>query len=146
MKVSLIEQKQLPPAKMSRGPTVSFIPLFFLLPVPLCAVSALTAFVDWKILAGALITVSSVSYLLCRSDKKRAELGEWRTPESLLHFLELIGGWPGAYIAQRKFRHKVAKGSYQFEFWAIVILHELIALDSLCGWRMSNAVLHLAQR
>ena len=45
---------------------------------------------------------------------------------------------PGAILAQRRFRHKCAKGAYQFTFWVIVLLHQSAAYDSLHDWRFSR--------
>lgn len=63
-------------------------------------------------------------------DKRSAERGAWRTPEQTLHLFELLGGWPGALLAQRLFRHKTR---FQLVFWAIVLLHQLFWLDRLGG-------------
>jgi uncharacterized membrane protein YsdA (DUF1294 family)/cold shock CspA family protein len=57
------------------------------------------------------------------ADKRKAQAGAWRTPEATLHLLEFLGGWPGALIAQRRFRHKTRKTEYQAVFWAIVLAH-----------------------
>jgi len=59
-------------------------------------------------------------------DKRAAKLGRWRTREMRLHLLELLGGWPGAFLAQRFYRHKSRKPAYQFRFWAIVLVHLLV--------------------
>lgn len=75
--------------------------------------------------------VSWCTHTMYRWDKRKARTKEWREPESVLHFLELIGGWPGAFIAQRRFRHKSSKGSYQFVFVLIVGLHQFLAIDAL---------------
>lgn len=57
--------------------------------------------------------------------------------------LELVGGWPAAFIAQKTLRHKCSKLPYQLRFWSIILLWELAALDfifdgllarSLYGW------------
>lgn len=56
-------------------------------------------------------------------DKSAARSGAWRTPERTLHLLALMGGWPGALIAQRVVRHKSAKSSFRFAFWATVTLN-----------------------
>lgn len=56
-------------------------------------------------------------------DKRAARRGDRRTPEAVLHGIELLGGWPGALLAQRLFRHKNAKLSYQLVFWLIGALH-----------------------
>jgi uncharacterized membrane protein YsdA (DUF1294 family) len=47
----------------------------------------------------------------------------WRTSESMLFGLALIGGWPGALIAQRHFHHKTLKSSFQTVFWVVVVLN-----------------------
>lgn len=50
-------------------------------------------------------------------------------PEKVLHATEILGGWPGALLAQQVFRHKTRKVSYQLMFWLIVTLHELFWVD-----------------
>ncbi|MDN6859826.1 DUF1294 domain-containing protein [Pseudomonas sp. CAN2814] len=69
-------------------------------------------------------------------DKRSAERNDWRTPEQSLHLLELLGGWPGAFLAQQVFRHKTRKLSFQMVFWAIVLLHQLFWIDWLSGGRL----------
>ena len=46
-----------------------------------------------------------------------------RTPESTLHLFGLLGGWPGALAAQRLFRHKSSKASFQATYWITVVLN-----------------------
>lgn len=115
--------------------------LSLLLVLPIYALSRLSAWVDGRLLAGAPILLSLLTYLAYRGDKRRAEAGEWRLPESTLHFAELIGGWPGAYLAQRKYRHKITKLTYQIQFWMIILMHQLAALDAALGWRLTKDAL-----
>uniref|UniRef100_UPI0035637285 DUF1294 domain-containing protein n=1 Tax=Halopseudomonas sp. TaxID=2901191 RepID=UPI0035637285 len=75
--------------------------------------------------------VSLLSFFMYRSDKRRAQELEQRTPENLLHLSELLGGWPGALIAQQWFRHKTRKASYQTVFWLIIAAHQLFWADRL---------------
>jgi len=75
--------------------------------------------------------VSVVAFLLYWSDKRKAREDSWRTPENVLHAVELAGGWPGALIAQQVFRHKTRKVSYQVVFWLIVLLHQVFWIDQL---------------
>jgi uncharacterized membrane protein YsdA (DUF1294 family)/cold shock CspA family protein len=56
-------------------------------------------------------------------DKFAAQRGAWRTPESTLHLLGLVGGWPGGWLAQRLLRHKSSKASFRTTFWGTVVLH-----------------------
>jgi len=75
--------------------------------------------------------VSVIAFFLYWSDKRKARTDGWRTPENILHAVELAGGWPGALIAQQVFRHKTRKVSYQVLFWVIVLLHQVFWLDQL---------------
>ena len=114
-----------------------------LLVLPVWALTRLADRVDWRLLTGLPVAASLAVYFLYRTDKRRAEAGEWRIPEFTLHLGELLGGWPGAFLAQRKFRHKILKVSYQVEFWLMVAVHQYAALDFLLGWRLAKAALHL---
>jgi len=129
--------------RRSGGVAAALIWLSLLLVIPAYALSQLAASVDWRILVGAPLVVSLFTFFSYRSDKRRAEAGEWRIPESTLHMAELAGGWPGAFLAQRMFRHKITKVSYQVVFWIIVLVHQMAALDSLVGWRFTKELLHL---
>ena len=66
---------------------------------------------------------SLLTFILYWSDKRAAENGTQRTPESTLQLLSLVGGWPGGLFAQRIFRHKSTKKSFQFVYWAIVFIN-----------------------
>ena len=67
----------------------------------------------------------------------------WRTPEARLHLVELLGGWPGALIAQQAFRHKTRKWSFQLVFWLIVVVHQLAWLDYLYVQRLYRLLLEI---
>ncbi|GJM18995.1 MAG: hypothetical protein DHS20C14_12080 [Phycisphaeraceae bacterium] len=67
--------------------------------------------------------MSGIAFVAYALDKRAARRGAWRTPESTLHLIELLGGWPGALAAQRMLRHKNRKRRYQLVFWCIVALH-----------------------
>ena len=83
----------------------------------------------WPLAAYAL--ASLFSFLQYWHDKNRAERGGWRTSENALHAVELLGGWPGALLAQQAFRHKTRKVAYQAVFWGIVALHQALWSDWL---------------
>jgi uncharacterized membrane protein YsdA (DUF1294 family)/cold shock CspA family protein len=72
---------------------------------------------------GGLLLASLLTFFVYGFDKHAAETGRWRTQESTLHLLSLIGGWPGAWCAQRMFRHKVRKASFMTVYWATVLAH-----------------------
>lgn len=69
--------------------------------------------------SGASVVVLAAYWL----DKAAAKHGDWRTQESTLHLLALIGGWPGAALAQKAFRHKSKKQEFQQAFWVTVLVN-----------------------
>ena len=79
-------------------------------------------------------TMSAVTFLVYVLDKRAARRGDQRTPEATLHALELLGGWPGALLAQWLIRHKSAKVSYQIVFWLIVAVH-VAGWIAIARWR-----------
>jgi len=101
--------------------------------------------VSWWVVAVAVV-LNLLTYWVYAVDKRRAEEGAWRVPESNLHLLELLGGWPGAFLAQRRLRHKCSKGSYQFVFWLIVLAYQFAAYDSFQDWRFSRAGLNWSEQ
>jgi uncharacterized membrane protein YsdA (DUF1294 family) len=109
-----------------------------LLAIPGYALSRRTDQLDWWVLFGVPLAASVCAFFAYRDDKRSAEAGEWRVSEATLHFLALIGGWPGAFLAQRAFRHKTAKLSFQFVFWIVVLVHQAAAIDSLLEWRFTK--------
>jgi uncharacterized membrane protein YsdA (DUF1294 family)/cold shock CspA family protein len=66
---------------------------------------------------------SLVAFVLYGKDKYRALTGAWRISEATLHLTEALGGWPGAFVAQRTMRHKTVKAEYQATFWLIAAAH-----------------------
>jgi uncharacterized membrane protein YsdA (DUF1294 family) len=56
-------------------------------------------------------------------DKAAARAGRWRTAEATLLLLGLVGGWPGALLAQQLLRHKSSKAPFRAAFWVTVALN-----------------------
>ena len=74
-----------------------------------------------SLLLAAYGLFSGVAFLMYGADKSAAEQGRWRTSESTLHTIALVGGWPGALVARRVFRHKTTKQPFRTIFWFTVI-------------------------
>jgi uncharacterized membrane protein YsdA (DUF1294 family)/cold shock CspA family protein len=64
-----------------------------------------------------------VVFLYYYQDKTSAIKNDWRTSESTLHWLSLLGGWGGAYVAQKLFRHKHKKASFMFTYKFTVVFN-----------------------
>lgn len=72
---------------------------------------------------GLYAAASLVAFIAYAADKSAAQNNARRTPENTLHLFALLGGWPGALLAQRKFRHKTQKASFRTVFWLTVIFN-----------------------
>jgi uncharacterized membrane protein YsdA (DUF1294 family) len=69
----------------------------------------------------SLYLIASIfAFIAYGVDKAAARQKRWRTRETTLHFFGLIGGWPGALLAQQLLRHKTAKPSFVAGFWVTV--------------------------
>ncbi len=77
----------------------------------------------WVLIPTAYLVMSLVAFAAYAMDKRAAKRGAWRTPESTLHTLELLCGWPGAWLAQRLLRHKSVKTSFRIVFFMMVVLN-----------------------
>ena len=91
---------------------------------------------------GVYFGASLLAFVAYAFDKSAAEKDHWRTKESTLHLFGLAGGWPGALLAQRLFRHKSKKREFQAIFWATVVLN-CVALAVYSSPTASYAVLSI---
>lgn len=111
---------RLHPHKKKAGATGAFIVAgAFLTLVVLSAISGkIPLMVLWIYLGASLIT-----FFVYAFDKVAAKDGAWRTSEGTLHWLSVVGGWPGALVAQQTLRHKSKKQSFRLAFWVTVVLN-----------------------
>ncbi|MEO7066521.1 MAG: cold shock and DUF1294 domain-containing protein [Rhodanobacter sp.] len=112
----------LPPPKAYSGSKhqSSVAPLVFAaLFVGSLLVAAYVSRLSWLVV-DAYFLLSFVTFFVYGWDKSSARLGKWRTAESSLHLLDLVGGWPGGLAAQRLLRHKSSKQEFLSMFWMTV--------------------------
>ncbi|MFK7831429.1 MAG: DUF1294 domain-containing protein [Congregibacter sp.] len=76
-----------------------------------------------KHILGIYLLLSVATFLVYAWDKSAARRGAWRTSERTLHLLGVIGGWPGAVLAQNHLRHKSSKLSFLRLFWVTAIVN-----------------------
>ncbi len=73
--------------------------------------------------AAAYVAMSLISATAYALDKRAARKSRRRIRERTLHLLDLVGGWPGACIAQRLFHHKTRDRRFQIWFILTIVLH-----------------------
>lgn len=114
---------QVNPTKSSNSTSFSksflvFILLFFIFVIERSLNGFLPLWFPLVFFAANLIV-----FLYYYQDKTSALKNDWRTPENTLHWLSLIGGWGGAYFAQKIFKHKHKKQSFMFTYKLTVLMN-----------------------
>ncbi|MBD3941889.1 DUF1294 domain-containing protein [Microbacterium sp. NEAU-LLC] len=69
------------------------------------------------------LVMSVVGFAAYGVDKSAARAGRRRVSEQTLLTVGVLGGWPGALIAQQVFRHKTRKRSFRRMFWLTVLIN-----------------------
>ena len=69
--------------------------------------------VSWLVVMNILAMAAFVE------DKHRSERGEWRISEANLLLIAMLGGWPGAKLAQHVIRHKTRKQPFRSRLNAV---------------------------
>lgn len=117
------------------GATLFTVPAFILI--------YLLVAILWRVphlVAAAYLVLSVVCFITYAADKSAAQTGRWRTKESSLLMLGLIGGWPGGVLAQQLLHHKSTKASFRSAFWSTVVVNvgAFVALSSppVNVWRL----------
>ncbi len=85
------------------------------------------------VVAGWYGALSVVTVAYFGWDKRAAIRKQRRVPERTLHRLEWAGGWPGALVGMRVFRHKRSKPAYRRVLFAVVAVH-LLAWGGVAWW------------
>lgn len=93
---------------------------------------AATDKLSWLVV-GWYVALGLITYVMYAKDKAAAQSGDWRTPESTLHFLSILGGWVGALIAQTYLRHKSQKPDFRMTYYLTVVINMAGLLFLLAG-------------
>ncbi|MEM5508032.1 DUF1294 domain-containing protein [Pseudoalteromonas sp. AS71] len=76
---------------------------------------------------GYISVLSAITFFMYAWDKRQAKRSPHkkvnRTLERTLQLLALIGGWPGALIAQQLLRHKSQKRRFIIVLWLCVLVN-----------------------
>ena len=115
-----------------------WIVLAILLVSPALALWRLAPRLNVPLAVGVWAGACLVTYGLYALDSARARAGDWQVPEAILHAAELAGGWPGAFLAQRRYRPRNATWRFQAVFWLIVAAHLYTVTDYQLGWRLAR--------
>ena len=70
--------------------------------------------------------MNAASYWFYAQDKEAAKKGQRRVPENTLHLLSFLGGWPAAWLAQQKLRHKTQKQPFRKIYFCTILFNILL--------------------
>lgn len=76
-----------------------------------------------KIILIYYLVINLVLFIAMALDKARAKKEAWRTPESTLFIMALLGGGIGGFISMFLFHHKNRKPHFYIIYTISIILH-----------------------
>lgn len=92
----------------------------------------LALFTFTGLLSGMVLLFISImnvmTYWFYAQDKEAAQNGNRRVPENTLHVLAFLGGWPSAWLAQQRLRHKTQKQPFRKIYFCTILLNILLIL------------------
>ena len=95
-----------------------------------------------KVVAAVYLIVVGMMSLACfiayGLDKRQAGNGGPRVSERTLQLMAFLGGWPGALLGQRQFRHKTHKVAFRIVLWMVIALHVGIVTAVVCAFATSR--------
>ncbi len=122
-------QKILPKPKNVKGQQQKLKPMQI---ACIAYILALAVFTILGMLSGMVLLFISITnaltYWLYAQDKEAALLGNRRIPEQSLHILSFLGGWPTAWLAQERLRHKTQKQPFRKIYFCTIALNILLIL------------------
>jgi uncharacterized membrane protein YsdA (DUF1294 family)/cold shock CspA family protein len=75
-----------------------------------------------------ILLMNAASYWFYAQDKEAAQLGNKRVAENTLHLLSFLGGWPAAWLAQQKLRHKTQKQPFKKIYFCTIAFNILLIM------------------
>lgn len=105
------------------------------LTIGFCILLAALVLRGWlpPVMLSLYLAASTITFIAYALDKSAAKQNRWRTKESTLHLFSIVGGWPGALLAQRVLRHKSKKEEFQSVFWGTVVINCV-----MLGWLLTK--------
>lgn len=77
------------------------------------------------------ILISAITYAVYAFDRSAMYHNDWRVSEWLLHTLSVLGGWPGALMAQALLKFKTLEQPFRMIFWLTVLINFSIFVYTL---------------
>ncbi|SET36944.1 DUF1294 domain-containing protein [[Clostridium] polysaccharolyticum] len=82
-------------------------------------------------IAGYVLLINLIGYYSMWSDKRKAKKGAWRTPESTLIMIAVLGGSLGSLMGMKKFRHKTKHLKFYVGIPVILVVQVVLAWSGI---------------
>jgi uncharacterized membrane protein YsdA (DUF1294 family) len=82
------------------------------------------------------VVASLLVFLVYGFDKSAAMNRRQRTPENVMHLMNLLGGWPGGLVASQLFHHKSKKLEFRVIFYFCIALN----CAALAWWMFARPI------
>ena len=116
--------KQLHVAKQSKLQPMQILCAVYIIALAILSISGLLN--GMFILFVSIINV--MTYWFYAQDKEAAQSNQRRVPENTLHILAFLGGWPAAWLAQQRLRHKTQKQPFKKVYLCTIFFNILLIL------------------
>lgn len=103
-------------------------PMQILCVVYIIGISLLILFGLLKGYVALFLCLINILTYWCYAQDKAAQLGHRRISEQALHILAFLGGWPAAWLAQQKLRHKTQKQPFKKIYFCTIIFNLLFII------------------
>lgn len=78
-----------------------------------------------------LLAINLLAFIAFGLDKRKARKGQWRTPESTLLTLAIVGGSVGAWAGMKVWRHKTLHPKFKYGV-PVILAIQIILLAFIC--------------
>lgn len=116
--------KQLHAAKQAKLQPMQILCAVYIIALAILTISGLLN--GMFILFVSIINV--MTYWFYAQDKEAAQSNQRRVPENTLHILAFLGGWPAAWLAQQRLRHKTQKQPFKKIYLCTIFFNILLIL------------------
>lgn len=130
LKAAQVKKAKVPQKSHSSVQSISQQPSIRLLAIGYIIALGLLAILGWLPNATLLIItlINALTYWLYVQDKQAALANARRIPENTLHLVAVLGGWPAAYLAQERLRHKTQKQPFRKIYFCTIAIHLVLLL------------------
>lgn len=126
LKLKQVQQKGANPQSKTPVPAKKYTPMQYGIVAYIVVVSILSLTGLLSGLVMLVITLINIlTYWLYAQDKEAARQSGQRVPENTLHLLAFLGGWPAAWLAQQRLRHKTKKQPFRNIYFCMIVLNIL---------------------